>query len=101
MHFVFHWTSDKGSEKEASPELEACFAEYESVEVMPQFHVIHVTGHGHQEVIEKRFKEVATRLTALNITYLISPLIIGGQYQGRLFDEQLALRVNELTDEPS
>ena len=99
MHFVFHWNADADHVARVTPELQACFADYESVEVMPHYHVVRVTGHGHQEGIQKRLKETAGRLADCNITYLITPLIIGGQYQGRLFDNDLAERVNELTHE--
>lgn len=99
MHFVFHWNADPGSQETAGVELAACFKDYESIEVMPRLHVIRVTGHGHQEGIQKRLREAAGQLAELNITYLITPLIVGGQYQGRLFDGDLATQVNKLTFE--
>jgi len=100
MHFVFHWNADSDPHEEAGKELEACFKDYESIAVMPRLHVIHVTGHGHQEGIQQRLHATSERLAELNITYLITPLIVGGQYQGRLFDGDLATKVNKLTFEP-
>ena len=97
MHFVLYWTADDPSNEATNTAVCQCFADYRSAEPFPRFHVIHITGHGHQERIHKRLKQVCGNLEEHNVTFLISPLIIGGQYQGRLFESDMAQQVNELT----
>lgn len=102
MHFVLGWTSESDGEPAARirEALLACLAETGSVEILPGLHVVQVRGHGQQERILKRLAEAAAAHPAANLRYVASPLIIGGQYQGRLFDAEAAEQVNRLADEP-
>ncbi len=97
MHFVLYWNADHLDDENTTSAVEGCFADYSSAQPFPQFHVIHVTGHGHQERIHKALRKICTDLTERNVTFLISPLIVGGDYQGRLFEADMANQVNALT----
>jgi hypothetical protein len=102
MHCIVGWNLEGAPEaaEAAEASLRACLQALPSVEVLPRMQVITVYGHGQQERLLRELAEVAAAHPEADLSYIVSPLIIGGLYQGRLFDADLAARVNRLADEP-
>lgn len=102
MHCVVGWNLEGAPDAAWAAEagVRACLQAFPSVEVLPRMQVVAVFGHGQQERLLHELAGVAATHPLADLSYIVSPLIIGGLYQGRLFDADLATRVNRLTDEP-
>lgn len=103
MHCVVGWNPEGAPEaaRAAESSLRACLSAFSGVEVLPRMQVVTIYGHGQQERLLRELAAIADKHPEADLAYLVSPLIIGGLYQGRLFDADLAARVNQLTDEPA
>ncbi len=102
MHCVVGWNPE-GTEApatQADAAVRSCLEAFQGVEVLPRMQVVAIYGHGQQERLLRELAAIAAAHPEADLAYLVSPLIVGGLYQGRLFDAELAANVNRLTDEP-
>lgn len=94
MHFILSWDirdtdGEWGSESEVWGEINAqlkeCIDDYSWVRPLSTFYIVRVSGPQEWKRIKEDLIEVAECYTAkAKIHFVISPLMVGGQYDGWL-----------------